>query len=473
MDLSGLRIASVQTIHAFNGQDQGTATALKAAYESLPTPPATAAAWSTAVPNDGVDRISRLPDQILQNIVSRLPAQDAVRTGALASRWRSLWRSGPSSSSMPASSRDHLLLPRHEQGEDQGVDAAGRRQGRPRAFLHQSPVAAQPPPPRHALQLHIPHPPAHRRLEVPQHRRSFRKRGISPPKELFLTLITMKDRDLAFLLDRSPVLEVLTIIASQTDVRLCLISNSLRCLQLGMSTVGDIVVAYAPRLERLLLWKTQRRRTGDNKFSRIKIGKAPNLNMLGYWHPGQHQLQIGDTIIESGTEVSPCTIIPSVKTLALEVHFEVRKELMTVPSFLQCFPNVETLHIKPMKVNKPTGKVKLNCWLEACPVQCVLHVKTLVIHEFKGSKNEHAFIKFIVERAPLLEKMVIMLCPESFYNCSRTTLHTRMKSFLTVKWAGKLIKKIHIKVPSTPTPWSFRIGVDLSRKDPFDIDSVI
>ncbi|KAK3129138.1 hypothetical protein QOZ80_6BG0472160 [Eleusine coracana subsp. coracana] len=415
MDLSGLRIASVQTIHAFNGQDQGTATALKAAYESLPTPPATAAAWSTAVPNDGVDRISRLPDQILQNIVSRLPAQDAVRTGALASRWRSLWRSGPSSSSMPASSR-----------------GARRTQPGGRGWRKRS---ASP----------------------------TRKRGISPPKELFLTLITMKDRDLAFLLDRSPVLEVLTIIASQTDVRLCLISNSLRCLQLGMSTVGDIVVAYAPRLERLLLWKTQRRRTGDNKFSRIKIGKAPNLNMLGYWHPGQHQLQIGDTIIESGTEVSPCTIIPSVKTLALEVHFEVRKELMTVPSFLQCFPNVETLHIKPMKVNKPTGKVKLNCWLEACPVQCVLHVKTLVIHEFKGSKNEHAFIKFIVERAPLLEKMVIMLCPESFYNCSRTTLHTRMKSFLTVKWAGKLIKKIHIKVPSTPTPWSFRIGVDLSQ----------
>jgi hypothetical protein len=106
----------------------------------------------------------------------------------------------------------------------------------------------------------------------------------------------MKDQDLAFLLDRSPVLEVLTIIASKRDVSLCLVSHSLRCLQLGMSSLGDIAVADAPRLERLFLLRT--RHIGGNKSSRIKIGNAPNLHMLGYWPPGQHELQIGDTIIE-------------------------------------------------------------------------------------------------------------------------------------------------------------------------------
>jgi hypothetical protein len=111
-------------------------------------------------------------------------------------------------------------------------------------------------------------------------------------------LIAMKNRDLVFLLDRCPVMGFLTIISSQTDVHLCLVSYSLRCLQLGMSSVGDVVVADAPGLERLLLWMTQRRRTGGNKFSRIKIGMAPNLSKLAYWHPGQHELQIGDTIIE-------------------------------------------------------------------------------------------------------------------------------------------------------------------------------
>ncbi|TVU11302.1 hypothetical protein EJB05_44878, partial [Eragrostis curvula] len=287
-------------------------------------------------------------------------------------------------------------------------------------------------------------------------------------QELFLSLIVIKDQDLAFLLDRSPVLETLTIIASQNEVQLCLVSHSLRCLQLGLSSLGDIAVADAPHLERLLLWMTQRRRTGGNHLSRIKIGNAPNLNMLGYWNPGQHELQIGDTIIEAGTKVSPSTIITSIRTLALEVHFEVRNEVKTVPSFLKCFPNIKTLHIKSMKVDKPTGKVKLKFWQEACPVECVQHVKTLVIHEFKGNKNEHAFIKFIVERALVLEKMVIMLCPESF-RCSETTLHTKMRPFLKIneKRGSKNFNVIHFKVPSTPTPWSFRMGVDLSRTDPF------
>ncbi|GJN28836.1 hypothetical protein PR202_gb17005 [Eleusine coracana subsp. coracana] len=159
----------------------------------------------------------------------------------------------------------------------------------------------------------------------------------------------MKDRDLAFLLDRSPVLEVLTIISSQTDVRLCLVSHSLRCLQLGLSSLGDIVVTDAPRLERLLLWRTQRhRRSGGNKFSRIKIAKAPNLSMLGYWHPGQHQLQIGDTVIEADTnKVSPTSaIIHSIQTLTLDVNFDIGNEVKTLPAFIKCFPNIQTLHIR-------------------------------------------------------------------------------------------------------------------------------
>ncbi|KAK3132362.1 hypothetical protein QOZ80_6AG0520130 [Eleusine coracana subsp. coracana] len=283
----------------------------------------------------------------------------------------------------------------------------------------------------------------------------------------------MKDRDLALLLDRSPVLEVLTIIASQTDVRLCLISNSLRCLQLGMSTVGDIVVADAPRLERLLLWKTQRRRTGDNKFSRIKIGKAPNLDMLGYWHPGQHQLQIGDTVIEAGTKVSPSTIIPSVKILALAVHFEICNEVKTVPAFIKCFPNIEALHIKSLKTDKHAGKVNLKFWQEACPAECVQHIKKVVIHESKGSKNEHAFIKFIGESAQVLEKMVIMLCRESFSSLSEKGRHEKMKFLLAMKLTSKNIKVIHFKFPSNPTLWSFPVAVDVSWRDPFDLDRAI
>ncbi|KAM0860978.1 hypothetical protein ACQ4PT_046186 [Festuca glaucescens] len=44
-------------------------------------------------PVSGADRISALPDNVLQDILSLLPAQEAVRTCVLARSWRHLWRS--------------------------------------------------------------------------------------------------------------------------------------------------------------------------------------------------------------------------------------------------------------------------------------------------------------------------------------------------------------------------------------------
>jgi hypothetical protein len=99
MDLSEWSIQSIRYVPDFVDQNEDAGTALKYAYESLPKPAATTdaplAAAASGAPEDGVDRISGLPDEILRNVVSRLAAQDAVRTGALASRWRGIWRTVP------------------------------------------------------------------------------------------------------------------------------------------------------------------------------------------------------------------------------------------------------------------------------------------------------------------------------------------------------------------------------------------
>ncbi|KAJ3691358.1 hypothetical protein LUZ61_020522 [Rhynchospora tenuis] len=45
--------------------------------------------------NDGVDIISNLPEEIKENILGRLPTDEAVRTSVLSSQWRTTWMSVP------------------------------------------------------------------------------------------------------------------------------------------------------------------------------------------------------------------------------------------------------------------------------------------------------------------------------------------------------------------------------------------
>jgi hypothetical protein len=117
--------------------------------------------------------------------------------------------------------------------------------------------------------------------------------------ELGLCYCVMEDRDLAFILERSPVLEILVITGSQTGVRLRLVSHSLRCLLLGFTHLEDIQVVDAPRLERLFQSMglgLGEHGSEDGESSMIKIGHAPNLRMLGYLEPGDNEIEISKTV---------------------------------------------------------------------------------------------------------------------------------------------------------------------------------
>ncbi|TVU11314.1 hypothetical protein EJB05_44890 [Eragrostis curvula] len=485
----------------------GMAMFLVYMYASIPNPPVSPAApLASAVaarpPADGVDRISRLPDQILRNVVSRLPAKDAARTGALAARWRGLWLS------VPLSVVDEQILPRHALTERMapGGDtiwsrlavaaASSALEAHPGPFrcahLTRGHMASHEAEAKCWLQLlaakgvqelvFINHPyPINSPLPaeifscvsvtklhlglwmLPSTAALPRSTRFPHLRELVLGFILMRDRDLAFLIERSPVLESLTMIARPTMLSLRLVSRSLRCVQVGMCGVDNITVVDAPCLERLFLWMSV-----PEKRSRIKIGHAPKLRMLGYWQPADHELEVGSTVIKESTKVSLSTVVPSVQILALEVQFDVRNDVKMVPTFLKRFPNVETLHIYSQGAGE--SKLDLKFWLDAGPIECVQsHVKKFVFQEFRGKRSELVFLKFIAERAQFLQKMIVMV------SSSVHDVNAKLKPLTSAKWASEGCKLIVFKssVPSNRGAplWVFSMASDSSCRDPFGLET--
>jgi hypothetical protein len=65
----------------------------------------------------------------------------------------------------------------------------------------------------------------------------------------------MKEEDLAFVLNRCPILEKLLIDGSWWLVCLRVWSHNLWLVEVCQGLMPEITMVYAPRLERLLLWE--------------------------------------------------------------------------------------------------------------------------------------------------------------------------------------------------------------------------
>ncbi|CAM0874770.1 unnamed protein product [Alopecurus aequalis] len=69
---------------------------MDARHQSDEMPPLKRPKNEQETPTEGeTDRLSSLPDGLLQHLLSFMPAHDAVRTCLLARRWRHLWKSAP------------------------------------------------------------------------------------------------------------------------------------------------------------------------------------------------------------------------------------------------------------------------------------------------------------------------------------------------------------------------------------------
>ncbi|KAK1619931.1 hypothetical protein QYE76_025448 [Lolium multiflorum] len=289
------------------GLDAHIVTLLSCVHSVLPSPPAVSShAALLPPPEDGVDRISDLPDKILRDIVSRLPVKDGARTAALSCRWRGVWRSTP----LVLIDSDLLTV-----GGDSGLQDA-RADARRVAYAVSDILDAHPGPFRcvhlvcSSLEEHpdllarwlrllaakgvgelvlanrpwpldMPLPPTvfgmatltRLYLGVFQFPDTTAIRGATAfprLRELGLCFVGMLRReDMAFVLSRSPVLEILCIQANVLVKHLDLVSRSLRCVQIIEGIDLNIAVKDAPHLKRLIIWSSTVR---DDLPRMVKIG---------------------------------------------------------------------------------------------------------------------------------------------------------------------------------------------------------
>jgi hypothetical protein len=302
--------------------------ALSDAHYNLPDPPASVDARLFALlPHDGVDRASILPDVLLGNIVSRLPIKEAARTAALSRRWRGVWRSTPL-----------VLVDSHILPAGTVIGRADARRVTPAVsrILHAHPgpfrcvhltssymeefqgllkswtqilavkgiqelvLFNRPGPMDFVLPASLLGMTTLTRLHLgiwrfPSTAGVSRATCFPNLRELGFTTVFMESGDLDFILDRSPVLETLCVGGNMFKIPLRLVSQSLRCVHVVGCSFEEIDVLDAPCLERLIYsggWSL------DGSNTKVKIGHAPKLRLLGYLDAAKHVLEVRKTVIK-------------------------------------------------------------------------------------------------------------------------------------------------------------------------------
>ncbi|KAI5002867.1 hypothetical protein ZWY2020_027520 [Hordeum vulgare] len=476
-----------QTPHNENEAEQQLYRLFHPNSYALPVgPPVSAAASLSALPpDDDVDRVSRLPDPLLRDVVSRLPVKDAARTAALSRRWRGVWRSTPlvlhDADLLPDTSAVSRVLDAHPgpfrcvhltstrvEGEGfRGLLARWLRLLAAKAIQELVLINCRWPL-DYVLPAGLLGLTTLTRLYLgmwrfPDTAGLPRATCFRNLRDLGLSNVLVERRDLDFILDRSPVLETLCVQGNVLKLRIRLVSQSLRCVQIIGCFIEEIFVLDAPNLERFIYsdaWHPV-----GNCTTTIKIGHAPKLHLLGYLalDPRKHVLDVGNTIIKAGIGMSPSTMLQGVKILALEVRFAVRSDVKMIPNVLRCFPNVETLHIMSGKDDQSTGKINLKFWHKSGTIECIRsRIKLLVVRDFKGGRSEMAFLKFFLQSALVLEEVVILLPDDPTDHMYRKVVslrHIERASEGSVLWASQSVPQGFLR--------SIERASDFSLGDPF------
>ncbi|XP_040381218.1 uncharacterized protein LOC102699646 [Oryza brachyantha] len=386
----------------------------------------------------GEDHISALPNSLLSEIVSRLRITDAIHTTTLSHGWSGVWHSAPLN-------LDDSQL-RRRPGEERALDELSNAA----MVARVSSILSSHPGPFRSVRLTCTGMGSHREalnswfgafaakhleelsflslqhpdnVTVPgdlfrcESLRRLHLGGVRLPaeaagiisraghghilrelREICLYRCILQGSDVETLLSCSPKLEELSLVSSSScgrPLRMRVHSHSLRCMLYWVSSPEELDVS-APPLERLILWNDDTLQWSGCK--KIMIRSAPRLRVIGHLSPGDHVLQIGDTVIKNGMKASATTVVPSVEVLAMTVRFGLRKE--------------EQMSIAHTQSNDEDN---MEFWKNVDSIQCVRSsIKKIIFDDFSGEECELAFLTSIAQNANLLEEIYIIPSKKDF-----------------------------------------------------------
>uniref|UniRef100_K3XRB0 F-box domain-containing protein n=1 Tax=Setaria italica TaxID=4555 RepID=K3XRB0_SETIT len=400
------------------------------------------AAFHPVALGDGEDHISRLPDVLLSNIISRLATQEAERTVVLSTRWRGVWATTP------------LLI------DDAHLVGAYGPHDIPIVRAVSRCVAAHPGPVRgvRLTGLSFSHEYSLRCLVADLANKDVqdlilfnRPWPLNMPlpedilrcaslERLYLGLglfhCMVRDEEVDAMLALCPKLEILSIVMSfGSPSRLRIVSRSLQVVADWESTLDEVVVHDAPCLERLIFQTIDTRRS-------IKIVGAPRLQVLGFLDLNLHELEIGGIAIKAGMIVRARAMVPSLKVLAVIVRFACNQEAKMLPTLLKCFPCLETLHI-------------------------LLHLKTLMVHGCLVQNNEIGFLQYVIREGKALK--AVCLAPSPNNKVAIDMVSAKFGKNNAASGGGSSTDISLAKING----WIFQNAIDMSVDDPFSVDDVV
>ncbi|XP_047060271.1 F-box/FBD/LRR-repeat protein At5g56420-like [Lolium rigidum] len=211
-----------------------------------------------------------------------------------------------------------------------------------------------------------------------------------------LSDVRISQNSINSLLSQCTVLEHLTIKFTGRLDSLRLRSRSLKVL----NSTGDfekLVIDDAPNLERVVDKLMNQRKV------HIEVVYAPKLEFLGYLGMS-NEIGIGDTIFK-GEIMRVETLMPRIKTLAVEMSYMKEGYTTWFMQLLRLFPHLETLYIK----RDSSYMVEFTApgsWEMRRPIPCILnHLEKVVFEVFRGHKWEMEMAKFFHRRSDFLKTM--------------------------------------------------------------------